>query len=327
MGKHHDERQHSGNENRVKIYDDAQEFARLSFKKYKKKYGDDYDKKKEVVIGYHLYLIELLPKTIEFIVRYGHIKDDAVQETKDAIYGKLVDEDFIKTLRKEIKGGTRIDNIKWLPIIIKDILLQTDKANKELLAENPNAKLYDMSDLLELCQLILKKKLKKLVNKGGIDEAVALDALCVIPTDEVMDFGQNFRIRSLFDSLYEDSKTKQIKFANLIERLVGEEYFIVFIVFALLERKEKFGTLTDAQKTFYLEVSNWVFATMEKELSKEQLREVVNTYIRVRRRDESQGKDGNRRYALSTLSETDYPRIAGFIKTVIANDDTVKKYL
>ena len=66
---------------------------------------------------------------------------------------------------------------------------------------------------------------------------------------------------------------------------------------------------------------------MEKELSKEQISEVINTYIRSRRRDESQNKDGNRRYAMSTLSETDYPRITSFLKKLIANDDTLQKYL
>ena len=157
--------------------------------------------------------------------------------------------------------------------------------------------------------------------------AVSFDILSVIPKDEVLESSQNYRIHMLMDTLYEHAKSKAIPFATIMNILVGEEFYPMFTVFALLERKEKFGTLTDAQKVLYLDISNWVFNTMEKDLTKDQLQEVVNTYIRSRRRDDAQNKDGNRRYALSTLSETDYPRISSFIKKLIANDDTLKKYL
>ena len=215
---------------------------------------------------------------------------------------------------------------KQLPIVIKEIVAAADKYNTEELAKNPNATIVDVSDMVELSQIIMKKKLKKF-EKEGVDAALAFDALSVIPKDDVLASSQNYRIHMLMDTLYEHAKSKTVPFATIMNILVGEEYYPMFTVFALLERKEKFGTLTDAQKVLYLDISNWVFNTMEKDLTKDQLSEVVNTYIRSRRRDESQNKDGNRRYALSTLSETDYPRISAFIKKLIANDDTLKKYL
>ena len=66
---------------------------------------------------------------------------------------------------------------------------------------------------------------------------------------------------------------------------------------------------------------------MEKDLKKEEIESIVKIYINGRRKDEAQGKDGNRRYALSSLSETDYPRINKVITAMIANDDNIKKYL
>ena len=64
-------------------------------------------------------------------------------------------------MEKEIKNGNKIENIKLLPIIIKEILMEIKRANDAALASDPNAKLYDASDLVELVQLILKKSLKK----------------------------------------------------------------------------------------------------------------------------------------------------------------------
>ena len=310
----------------VKIHEDAREFAELKFKKFKKKNEDYFDKKKEVVIGYHLYLIDLLPKTIEFCVKYGYIKNPEVQETKDAIYEKLVDEDFVKTLKKEVKGGNKIENIKWMPIIINEILQKTDRYNKELLAKDPNAKIYKLNDLIELSQLILKKKLKKF-DKNGVEAALAFDCLSVIPTDEVMEFSRNYRIHMLMDVLYEHAKTEKVPFEDIMDILLGEEYYSTIVLFALLERKEKFGSLNDMQKTLYMDISTWCFNMMEKEFSSAELNDMIKIYINARKRDEAQNKDGNRRYSLSTLSETDYPRIAKFIQGLIAKDDTVKKYL
>ena len=325
--KHEENRENNnGNNGGVRIHDDALDFAKITLKKYKKKYADDTDSKKEIKAGYYMYLVDRLPKTIEFVVKYGYIKQEEVQETKDAIFSKLSDEGFVKFLKKLIKEGEKIDNIKQLPIVIKEIVAAADKFNTEELAKNPNANIVDVSDLIELSQIIMKKKLKKF-EKEGVDAALAFDVLSVIPKDDVLASSQNYRIHMLMDTLYEHAKSKTVPFATIMNIIVGEEFYPMFTVFALLERKEKFGALTDAQKVLYLDISNWVFNIMEKELSKEQLQEVMNTYIRSRKRDESQNKDGNRRYALSTLSETDYPRISAFIKKLIADDDTLKKYL
>jgi hypothetical protein len=312
------------NNRKVKISEDAKEFAKLTLKKFKKESDGYYDSKKELKQSYQLYLIDLLPKTIEFVVKFGYIKDDTVQETKEAIYAKLVDEDFVKVLKKEIKNGNKIENIKLLPIIIKDILLQAEKSNAELLANDPNAKIYDMSDLVELTQLILKKRLKKMA-KAGIDENIAFDTLSIIPTDIALKSSQNYRIHMFYECLYEHSKSKVIPFNDIMKVIVDEEYYPMFIAFALLERKEKFGKLTDNQKTFYLAVSSWCFDTMEK-LNKDVIRAIITSFIRGRQRDESKNNDSNRRYALGSLSETDYPRIAKTIKAMIAENDSIKKY-
>ena len=86
---------------------------------------------------------------------------------------------------------------------------------------------------------------------------------------------------------------------------------------ALLERKERFSDLNESQKAFYLQVSTWCFDTLEKELSKNEIVSILETYISTRKRDELNGRDGNRRYALSTLSEDDYPKLKKIINDMI----------
>lgn len=310
----------------IRINEDAKQFASLTLKKYKKHNGDYFDSKKELRNSYYMYLIDLLPDTIEFVVKYGYINREEVQETKKAIYTKISDPDFVKTLRKELKNDNKIKNIKLFPIMIKEILLEGKRVNDEALAQDPNAKQYDLSDLVELSQLIMKKKLKKM-EKAGISSSIAFDSLSIIPCKEILETSQFYRIKSLYECLYEHSKGANVPFTELMSVLIGTEYYPAFITFALLERKERFTKLTDAQKQLYLDISNWCFKTMEKDLSKEEVESIVKTYIAGRKRDEAQGKDGNRRYALSSLSADDFPRISKVIQKMIADDDSIKKYL
>lgn len=317
----------SNNNRRVKINSDAKDFAKASLKKYKKGCSD-YDSKKEIKEGFNLYLIDLLPGAIDFTVKYGFIRQDEVQETKNAIYEKFVSDDylgFIKQLKKEIKNGNKIRNIKLLPIVIRSILKEADKANKELLAQDPSAKIYDMSNLVELSKLILKKKLKKM-EKRGIDVNMAFDVLSIIPDESCLRSSQNYRIYGMMDALYEHSRTKTIPFETIMETIVSKEWYLVFCAFALLERKEKFGQLTDSQKQFYLSVTTWTFKTMES-LSKDEIQNIVRVYVNGRKRDDANGKDGNRRYALQTLPEADYPKIKKVLNRMIADDESIKKYL
>jgi hypothetical protein len=126
--------------------------------------------------------------------------------------------------------------------------------------------------------------------------------------------------------LYESAKSVAVPFAEIMDIAIPEEYHLAFITFALLERKEKFLKLTDSQKELYLAISNWCFSSMEK-LNKEELESVIKTYVAGRKKDDANGRDGNRRYALSSLSEQEYPKINKMITKMIANDDSIKKYL
>ena len=314
------------NERRIKINKDAKEFAKETFKHYKKENKDYYDSKKELKAGYTLHLFDLLPETIEFIVKYGYIENEEVQEVKNEVYTKINDPDFIKSLKKELKCGNSIDNIKLLPIIIKEILAEAKKVNDQALAEDPNAKLYDMTDIIELSQMILKKRIKKMT-KIGINSTLAFDVLSIIPCEKALESSQFYRIHSFYDCLYEHAKSVAVPFEQLMDILVKEEYYPVFITFALLERKEKFLKLTDAQKSLYLDISTWCFKTMEKDLKKDEIASIIKIYVNGRKRDDARGKDGNRRYALGSLSTEDYPRITKVINMMSVEDESIKKYL
>ena len=321
---HNKNKNRNGNNNEKRINQDALEFAKLTFKKYKKE-NDWYDSKKELKNGYFAYLTELLPKTLEWVIKSGYIKEEDVQQTKNSIYQKIVDPDFIKFLKKEIKNDNKIENIKLMPIIIKEIVEQANKENAKNLEADPNAKVYDLTDLVELSLLILKKKVKKM-KKAGIDNKLAFDISSIIPTEAVLKYSHIYRINSFYTCLYEHAKTEEIPYAAIMEAVVDEEYYPTFITFDLLEKKDRFSKLTEKQQELYVAISNWCFTTMEK-LSKDDILAIIQTYVSSRKKDDASGKDSRRRYSLTSLSDSDYPKIVKVIRNYIAENPEAEKYL
>lgn len=317
-----DERRNDRKE--FKIPDDVKKLTKLNFKKFKKHEGDYYDSKKDLRNAYYGQVIDLMPAAIMLIIKYGHI--EAVKEAKCNIYEKITDPKFLKYLRKEIKNGCEFDNMIFLPTIIYDIVGEAKKAELEAKENGSEEDVsFDVDDMVQVSRDILKKKIKKLT-KAGVDESVAFDVLSVIPDTKILAKSQQYHIRRFLTVLYEHAKTKEIKFDKIMKEVFKNgDYVNSVIAFALLERKEKIANFTDTQKKLFNDITEYCFTTME-EMKKDEIYEILKSYTGVRKRDESQGKDTNRRYYISSLPESDYPKILKVVNRICDNDETLKKY-
>lgn len=310
-----------------KLNKDVSEMMKITLKKFKKN-NDFYESKKELKKAYYAYLTELLPETIWFLVKYGHYENHI--DIKTSLYEKITDTKFIKTVKKLLKDGEEIKNIELLPVIISDILREATKhaeETKKEQGENSSEEVtFDLSDLIELSKLILKKKIKKMV-KSGIDENLAFDVLSIIPTPSILSKSPYYHVRMLFSTLYEHSKTKSIDFDKIMKILITEEYYAGVITFALLERKDKISNFNEKQQELFNKITEWCFNIMENVLDKSGVRTIITTYIQARQKDASQNNDTNRRYYLSSLPEKDYPKIIKIVNKIISEKPDVKKFL
>ena len=306
-----------------KIPEDPKRLAKLTFKKYKKNNKDLYDSKKELKKGYYGQIIDLLPESLQLLVRYGHIP--AVQETKEAIYNKITDEGFVKYLIKFVKNDQSFDNMILLPNVIVSIMKEANQRIAEAKEKDPNSTLsYDLSDMVELSHLILKKKIKK-ITKDGINESVAFDALSIIPDTQILNKSASFHLKELFNMLYVHAKTEHIDFAKLVKHIFKGSKIETVIAFALLERKEKISNFNDSQKELFNDITDWAFKTME-DMKKEDIYAILKAYSETRKRDESQKKDGARRYYISSLPAEDYPKIIRSVEKIIERYPDYKNF-
>ena len=327
MAKHEkvDKRPNNNNRN-FRIPEDAKHLAKLNFKKFKKDSGGYYDSKKELKKNYYNTIIDFLPDSIALICKYGHLPE--VQETKTQIYEKLTDEKFVKFLTKELKDDLNFPNMMLMPVVINDIVAIAAKQNAAEDSSESTEEKYDLSDLVSLSHLILKKKIKK-AEKLGLPEDLAFDLLSIIPDTEILKKSSAYHIRQLFACLYEHAKTKEINFENVIKVIfskdIDEKYIGSVITFALLERKEKITNFNESQQKLFNDITGWVFTTME-EMKKDNIYSILTSYADIRKKDDARGTDANRRYYITSLPESDYPKIIKVLERILNNDESLKKY-
>lgn len=320
--KKKDNRYTNNKRREFRIPEDVRQMSKLTIKRFKKE-NDFYDSKKDLRKAYYAFVIDLLPESIVFVIRYGHFESNA--EAKEAIYSKITDPKFIKTLTKYIKDGNEVENLDLLPNVIANIIndAMRHQAEQKRLGEEVE---FDLSDLTALSKLILKKRIKKLKSKAKIDEDLAFDLLSVIPAAKILDRSPYHHIRLMFTTIYEHGKTKDIDFGKVIKFLIKDKYIPGLVTFALLERKDKVSSFTDKQRALYNEITEFCFNTME-DMDKETIRMILNQYIQARQRDENQGRDSNRRYYISSLPSSDYPKIMKAVNKLIREKEENKKYL
>lgn len=315
------------NNGAFKVPADVIEFAEISFKKYKKGYKDDpYTRKKDIKKNYYDYLMELLPEVILVMAKYPNMKE--VRDITSAIYEKLTDEPFIAKMKKAIEkdGKHAFDYVEYLPIVINGFMRHAAEWEKKLQQEDGDDSIkFDTTDLVDLASMVLTKKLKKL-KKAGLDTACAFDCLSVLPDQKLLERGGGYRIRQLMYVIYEHAKTKTINMDIVAKHIIGEEFYPTFLTSLLLEKKELYVQFDDKQKEQFNAVTEWVFNTMET-MPKDTIMSIIKSYVETRKREKDQNRDSNRRYFLSSLPETDFPRIVKVMNKLISEDESVKEFL
>lgn len=323
-------RNRSNNGRQFTLSQDVKDFASASLKKYKKTVSKDPwmdTDKKSIKKGYYNYLIDMLPDVTETLVFNGN--NQAVKDMTTSIYEKLMNPDFIKRLGKLIdsEGKDAFENADLYPVVINGMLRTAKEWTKKLQEEAKDGNIsINTEDLVDLQMKLLKKRMKKM-KKAGVPDAIAFDVLCVLPKPQLLERSGGYWMRQVFNVLYEHAKTtKEIPFEKIVEVLITEEFYPTLITTMLLERKEIYVQMTDQQKEFFNSCTEWMFNQMES-MNKAVIYEILQSYADVRKRDKAQGRDSNRRYFMSSLPDTDFPKICKVLAKLEDESEWVKEFM
>lgn len=303
---------------------EVKNFMKMTKKKYTKKCGDGVWDKDDIASGYWEYMMDKVPYVINLFVNYGQRKE--VKEIKEAVYEKLYSPKFIKKLKKIAeKDKDSIDNFELMAIMNLDVIREAAKQRETEKSAGREEKDFDLSDIVELSNILLKKKMKKL-KKEGISDELAFDCLSVIPTTDIINDRNRFRLRQMMNVLYNYADRVDVDFEKILKYVVGAKNYGGMIVYLLLERKEDYIKLSEKQKEFFNKVTDWCFNTME-EMEKEEIREILKTYFNVRKRDKANGNDSNRRFFLGSLPESDFPKTYKVLQKIKDADSSIEEFL
>lgn len=322
-------RNNRNNQNAGGIPSDVRDFVEMTVDKElklwkkDKKHGLTSMSKKDVIESLYGALFDMSPIVIDWTLKHSHIQKQEIQDLVDGIYGKFVDDRFLKYATRIVKeeGVSAVPEYRVFPLIASTLIKQINEVNNKRKTEGQA--LLDTEGLETLCTYCFKKKLKKLI-KLGVDKRVAYAVLMAYPHKSCLEYGKTYRIRVFFDTLYSLSKTVDVPFDLIMKALVPEEQWPAFVGFALLEKKNR-HTSIDVQKLFNV-ITKWCLDYLEGS-SDEEIRMILTLYINNRKKDVERDNDGARRFPLSSLSKDEYPNICRAMQAILSANPANKEYL
>lgn len=329
------------------------EFLSMKYnKKFRKSLKGICDSKKEMKENFISTLSCTLDEVIPWTLSYGYrpprkLKNGKIdndnQKIREGIFSKFVNEDWsidlVKYLTKNYKEK-EFEDWMWidcLPFLIKDIIRDLNRFNKEKEAKDPQAKengeLINTKPYYKLCETILKKKIKAL-EECGLSEDAAFDVACTFPSTSLLEFGRRpyspsmqYFCGQLIFLLYDLAKRNEdVNFAKIIKALNLDEYDDILIRFIIREKRSKIKNFTAKQKALFNDITYWALDKMNT-FPKEVIVDILKYYVKDRKRDESQGRDEPRRFYLSSVPQEEYKKIYKAVKALTKEDETTRKYL
>lgn len=268
------------------------------------------------------FLSEQIPSLVNFYIKKGHRE----QEKVEFLFEKMKDERFLKTLKKVMKLAKESESEVDLGLatVITDFL---EKKGKDLDQDM-------VADYVEITDKILKKRIKKLNKKLGLDKDVIKELLVIVPDKEYITDGKyvGIYVSRMLRKLYilatktdlGFEKPKQIK--KLFMALFEEDLITNIAVNVLLERKDVMKQFNEKQLALWNLLTEFALSTIEDIGEKEAIKEVIGYYVSRRMKDAEKNHDAARRIQLSQVDEEEYPKIAKIVKK-LSEKDKFKKYL
>lgn len=249
-----------------------------------------------------LLLYENIPSIVEFYIKKGHREQEEVNKLFDRMESKV----FAKTLLRILKTADETPVELGMATVITDFLEKRKQNLDEEMIE-----LYTKA-----VDKILKKRIKKLHKKLGLDKDLLKELLVVVADKDAIsdDRFVGIYVQRMTRKLYVIARenelalndTKSIK--KLFKSLFNEELLNSIAVNILLERKDMVRNFNENQLAIWNTLTNFALDTIEKNKKKE-IKELIEYYVVRRAKDAQKGRDSARRIQFAQISEEECPKI------------------
>ena len=179
---------------------------------------------------------------------------------------------------------------------------------------------------LDTINAILKKRIKKISKKVGLDKELVKEVLVIVPKPEIVNPRLvGIYVNRIMRKLYTLGKENDLKIndyevlVKLFEHIFGKELIPQVSVELLLERRDIIKNFNDNQKKLWNVGTNAALEILETSKKKD-IVELLTRYVKRREKDAKRNKDSARRIQIVQISKEDFPKIYKAYKKISEND-------
>ena len=265
-------------------------------------------------------LYDNIPSIVSFYIKKGHQDQESVKTLFDRMEGKK----FSKTLLRILKTQKETPVELGMAVIVSDFLERRhEKVDQEII-----------DAFGTVVNKILKKRLKKVSEKTGLDPEVVRELLVVVPDKDVISDKKfvGIYVNKITRKLYAMAKesddpiiadSKGVK--KLFKQIFGEDMLNSIAINLLLERKEFIKSFNEKQQAVWNLLSTYALDSLESNKKKD-IKELLGYYISRRLKDSEKNRDGARRIQISQIAKDSYPKITSVVEE-LSEKDKFKKFL
>jgi hypothetical protein len=320
---------------------------KLSPKKYAKKHNikltgkgmSKKDKKhnlKRLQKEYCESAISGLNKAVKILAENSNNDGKKIRKVKEATDNIITRPEVMKKMAKLYKKDPdQYPNMIFLPNMIMNTILYY---SQETLTEEEKAiaDSMDKESLIEFCESILKKRIKK-YKKFGLSDTISYQLATVIPTTKLFK-GSNQWYKRLISQLYDIAKTEEVDIDTILkaitkldkDKYISKKDFYegFYSTFIMRRSSNKNKSFTDYQKDLHEGLTERALNYLE-DLKPKKLRSVLRDYIKARKFAESVKADSKRviNFTDYANSNSAYTNIKNVVKELIEDNPNNELYL
>jgi len=262
--------------------------------------------------------------------------DKKIKKVKDGIENIILNPKVMKKVAKLYsKDPESFPNMMFLPRMIMMTLVyyQRDDISEE---EKELGKELNVQELIEFCQKILKKQIKR-YKKLGISSAMAFQLATIAPTTKIFKQNRGW-YQKLIQTLYQIAETDSVdlkivlpaiqkidKKGSIDKKDFYEGFFSGFI---WTRASNKNHTFNDSQKELHEDLIEQTLDYLNS-IKSRKLKEIIKTYIKARKKAEENKTDGKRviKFIDHANSNSAYTNIKAVVQELISDNSSNELYL
>lgn len=259
-----------------------------------------------------------------------------IQKVKDGVENIINNPAIMKRIAKIYKKNPEnYQNMLYLPNMIMNTLVYY---SQEDLSEDEKkiAESLDKEGLVEFCEKILKKQIKRYA-KSGLSDEMAFSLATVIPTAKLFKNNRQW-YKKLIQQMYSMAETTSVDIELIIKsvlkvdkkRVISKKEFLAKFFSELIFQRgsNKTAKFTDSQKELHENLIERALIYLDG-CKSGKLKDILKMYIKRRQKAEEYKNDGKRiiKFVDYANSNSEYTNLKSVIMELLADNSSNELYL